>query len=351
MLSEGVSTRKGRRSAYLHRDRIHGVLRARRGARLTAITNGGAIPDTADYDVIEFPDETLVGKVNEDFAIESLAGDIFLLGNRSWRIRRVASGKVWVEDAKGLPPSIPFWLAEAPARTRELSAAVSDLRKEVAARRDGADAIAWLTREVGLPDAGADQIVQYVNQTHALLGCVPTQDRIVAERFFDEAGGMQLVIHSSWGGRINRAWGLALRKRFCVSFDRELQAAATDDGIVLSLVEQHSFPIDDVFQMLRPAIVERELTQAVLASPFFTSGRSAILPQCPRRPSSWGSDRAGFGQYAGVGGHAPQRREEGAGGAAAHAGRGLVGCGFSRTGHVSGQSPGAGRDSGPSAGE
>ena len=271
MLSEGVSTRKGRRSAYLHRDRIHGVLRARRGARLTAITNGGAIPDTADYDVIEFPDETLVGKVNEDFAIESLAGDIFLLGNRSWRIRRVASGKVWVEDAKGLPPSIPFWLAEAPARTRELSAAVSDLRKEVAARRDGADAIAWLTREVGLPDAGADQIVQYVNQTHALLGCVPTQDRIVAERFFDEAGGMQLVIHSPWGGRINRAWGLALRKRFCVSFDRELQAAATDDGIVLSLVEQHSFPIDDVFQMLRPAIVERELTQAVLASPFFTN--------------------------------------------------------------------------------
>ena len=142
MLSEGVSTRKGRRSAYLHRDRIHGVLRARRGARLTAITNGGAIPDTADYDVIEFPDETLVGKVNEDFAIESLAGDIFLLGNRSWRIRRVASGKVWVEDAKGLPPSIPFWLAEAPARTRELSAAVSDLRKEIAARRNGADAIA-----------------------------------------------------------------------------------------------------------------------------------------------------------------------------------------------------------------
>jgi ATP-dependent Lhr-like helicase len=272
MLSEGVLTRKGRRSAYLHRDRIHGVLRARRGARLAAITNGGAIPDTADYDVIEFPDETVVGKVNEDFAIESLAGDIFLLGNRSWRIRRVASGKVWVEDAKGLPPSIPFWLAEAPARTRELSAAVADLRREVAAGlADPAGAAAWLRRETGMPDAGAEQIVQYIQETYALLGCVPTQDCIVAERFFDEAGGMQLVIHSPWGGRINRAWGMALRKRFCLNFDRELQAAATDDGIVLSLVEQHSFPVTDVFQMLRPAVLERELTQAVLASPFFTN--------------------------------------------------------------------------------
>jgi ATP-dependent helicase Lhr and Lhr-like helicase len=271
MLSEGVSTRKGRRSAYLHRDRINSALRARRGARLAAITNGGAIPDTADYDVIEFPEETLVGKVNEDFAIESLAGDIFLLGNRSWRIRRVGSGKVWVEDAKGLPPSIPFWLAEAPARTRELSAAVSDLRKDVVARLEDPEVTTWLKHEIGLPDAGAEQVVQYVRDTQAVLGCVPTQDRIVAERFFDEAGGMQLVIHSPWGGRINRAWGLALRKRFCVSFNRELQAAATDDGIVLSLVEQHSFPIGDVFQMLRPAIVERELTQAVLASPFFTN--------------------------------------------------------------------------------
>jgi ATP-dependent Lhr-like helicase len=272
MLCEGVSTRKGRRSAYLHRDRIHGVLRARRGARLAAITNGGAIPDTADYDVIEFPAEMVVGKVNEDFAIESLAGDIFLLGNRSWRIRRVASGKVWVEDAKGLPPSIPFWLAEAPARTRELSAAVSDLRREVAAMlADPAGATAWLRRETGMPDAGAEQIVQYIQETYALLGCVPTQDCIVAERFFDEAGGMQLVIHSPWGGRINRAWGMALRKRFCLSFDRELQAAATDDGIVLSLVEQHSFPIGDVFHMIRPAVLERDLTQAVLASPFFTN--------------------------------------------------------------------------------
>ena len=270
MLSEGVETRRSRRSAYLHRDRIHGVLRARRGARLTAITNGGAIPDTADYRVVEFPSETFVGTVNEDFAIESLAGDIFLLGNRSWRIRRVGSGVVWVEDAQGLPPSIPFWLGEAPARTLELSTAVSDLRKAVAETLpDRAQAIEWLMAEVAMPQGAAEQIVDYVAETVQMLGTVPSQDKIIAERFFDEAGGMQLILHSPWGGRINRAWGLALRKRFCVSFDRELQAAATDDGLCISLVEQHSFPLADVFLMLRPGNLEQNLTQAALASPMF----------------------------------------------------------------------------------
>jgi ATP-dependent Lhr-like helicase len=272
MLSEGIATRQSRRGAYLHRDRIHGMLRPRRGARLTAITNGGAIPDMADYDVVEFPSETFVGKVNEDFAIESLSGDIFLLGNRSWRIRRVGSGKVWVEDAQGLPPTIPFWLGESPGRTRELSGAVSALRRDVAGLLpDRENARAWLAEQVTLPQAAAEQIVGYVADTHAMLGAVPEQERIIAERFFDEAGGMQLVIHSPWGARINRAWGMALRKRFCVSFDRELQAAATDDGIVISLVEQHSFPLSDVFLMLRPAILEATLTQAALASPLFTN--------------------------------------------------------------------------------
>jgi ATP-dependent helicase Lhr and Lhr-like helicase len=272
MLGEGVETRRSRRGAYIHRDRIHGMLRARRGARLTAITNGGAIPDTADYDVVEFPSETIVGKVNEDFAIESLIGDIFLLGNRSWRIRRVGSGKVWVEDAQGLPPSIPFWLGESPGRTIELSKAVSDLRRDVADRiSDRTRAEGWLVDEIMIPQAAAEQIVNYVAETQSMLGTVPGQQCIIAERFFDEGGGMQLVLHSPWGARINRAWGLALRKRFCVSFDRELQAAATDDGIVISLVEQHSFPLSDVFQMLRPAMIEASLIQAALASPMFTN--------------------------------------------------------------------------------
>ncbi len=272
MLSEGVQTWRSRRSAYIHRDRIHGMLRPRRGARLTAITNGGAIPDTADYSVVEFPSETFVGTVNEDFAIESLAGDIFLLGNRSWRIRRVGSGKVWVEDAQGLPPSIPFWMGEGPGRTLELSMAVSDLRQAVAAKLpDRPGAAQWLMDQVAMPQSAAEQIVNYIADTVQALGTVPAQDKVIAERFFDEAGGMQLILHSPWGGRINRAWGLALRKRFCVSFDRELQAAATDDGICISLVEQHSFPLTDVFSMLRPATLEYNLTQAALAAPMFTN--------------------------------------------------------------------------------
>ncbi len=292
MLCEGVAPARGRRGAHLHRDRVNRMLRARRGARLVSITNGGAIPDTADYDVVEAHNETFVGKVNEDFAIESLAGDIFLLGNTSWRIRRVASGKVWVEDAHGAPPTIPFWLGEAPGRSLELSRAVSDVREYVARRaagdgasdgdaagesppeghaRDGETAGAWLQRETGVGPAGAEQIVAYVNETRAVLGCVPTVDRVVAERFFDESGGMQLVLHTPFGGRINRAWGLALRKRFCVNFDFELQAAATDDGIVISLTDRHSFPLDTVFSYLNPATVERDLTQASLAAPMFTN--------------------------------------------------------------------------------
>ena len=283
MLCEGVAPSRGRRGAHLHRDRVNRMLRARRGARLVSITNGGAIPDTADYDVVEAHNETFVGKVNEDFAIESLAGDIFLLGNTSWRIQRVASGKVWVEDAHGAPPTIPFWLGEAPGRTLELSRAVSDVRETVA-RRAAAGAEAgetaeargetpesWLQRETGVGPAGAEQIVAYVNETRAMLGCVPTVDRIVAERFFDESGGMQLVLHTPFGGRINRAWGLALRKRFCVNFDFEIQAAATDDGIVISLTDRHSFPLDTVFSYLNPATVERDLTQASLAAPMFTN--------------------------------------------------------------------------------
>ena len=272
MLCEGVAPSRGRRGAHLHRHRVNGMLRARRGARLVSMTNGGAIPDTADYDVVESPTETFVGKVNEDFAIESLAGDIFLLGNTSWRIRRVASGKVWVEDAHGAPPTLPFWLGESPGRSRELSRAVSAVRENVARRAgDGEEARRWLREETGVGRAGADQVAAYVGETLAALGCVPSVDRVVAERFFDESGGMQLVLHTPFGGRINRAWGLALRKRFCVNFDFELQAAATDDGIVISLTDRHSFPLDTVFSYLRPATVEQDLTQAALATPMFTN--------------------------------------------------------------------------------
>jgi ATP-dependent helicase Lhr and Lhr-like helicase len=271
MLAEGFSTKRGRRAALIHHDAVNHRLRGRRGARLTALTSGGAIPDNADYRVVLEPSETFVGTVNEDFAVESLAGDIFQLGNASWRILRVNSGVVRVEDAKGQPPGIPFWLGEAPARTSELSHAVSDLRVEIERMlADGKNVSEWLTVELQLPPQAAEQIAAYFTDTYRALGVIPSQQTLVMERFFDESGGMQLVLHSPFGNRINRAWGLALRKRFCRSFNFELQAAATDDTIVISLGTQHSFPLDEVFRYLNSKTVRDLLVQALLDAPMFT---------------------------------------------------------------------------------
>ena len=269
MLSDGVASSRGRSGAWLHRDRVNGVVRGRRGARLAAITSGGAIPDNANYLVVAEPEGTTVGTVDEDFAVESLAGDIFLLGTTSWRIRRIEAGRVRVEDAHGAAPSVPFWLGEAPGRTRELSEEVSRIREHLAGAAADGDAVAFLVQECGLDRSGAEQAVAYVRAGVGVLGAVPSNRTLVAERFFDESGGMQLVLHAPLGARINRAWGLALRKRFCRSFNVELQAAATDNGLVISLAEQHSFPLEVVFRFLQPATVEDVLTQAMLPSPMF----------------------------------------------------------------------------------
>jgi ATP-dependent Lhr-like helicase len=318
MLAEGFSTRRGRRSALIHHDGINHRVRARRGARLLALTSGGAIPDNADYRVVVEPSETFVGTVNEDFAVESMAGDIFQLGNASWRILGINSGTVRVEDAHGQPPGIPFWLGEAPGRTAELSRSVSQFREDVerelfnAESADGADGVGndgtknpgaisdrgctdsgpgapgvepWIQRETELSEAGASQLADYFAATFRSLGVIPSQNKLVLERFFDESGGMQLVIHSPFGNRLNRAWGLALRKRFCRSFNFELQAAATDDAIVLSLGTQHSFPLDDVFHYLNSKTVRDILIQALLDAPMFgirwrwNAGRSLALPR------------------------------------------------------------------------
>jgi len=271
MLAEGFSTKRGRRSALIHHDGVNHRLRGRRGARLIALTSGGAIPDNADYRVILDPSETFVGTVNEDFAVESLAGDIFQLGNASWRILRINSGVVRVEDAKGQPPGIPFWLGEAPARTSELSNAVSDFRMEIETRlADGQNPTQWLAQEMRLPADAAEQLGDYFSDAYRSLGAIPSQQTLVMERFFDESGGMQLVLHSPFGNRINRAWGLALRKRFCRSFNFELQAAATDDAIVISLGTQHSFPLEEVFRYLNSKTVRDLLVQALLDAPMFT---------------------------------------------------------------------------------
>ena len=286
MLSEGISTKRGRSGAFLHRDRVHGVVRGRRGARLAAITSGGAIPDNAQFLVLAEPDETVVGTLDEDFAVESMAGDVFMLGSTSWRIRRVEAGRVRVEDAKGAAPTIPFWRGEAPGRTWELSTAVSDLRSKILEQAemgsggffagpatknppDPISAVDFLINDCHLDRRGAEQAVLYVRAGAGALGALPSVNTVVAERFFDEGGGMQLVLHSPFGARINRAWGLALRKRFCRSFNFELQAAATDNGIVISLSDQHSFPLELVFKFLSKETVEEVLTQAMLPAPMF----------------------------------------------------------------------------------
>lgn len=249
------------RWALLHRDGVGQRLRATRRARLTAVTSGGAIADNTDYQVVLEPDGTVVGTLNEDFAIESNGGDIFQLGTASWRILKVSGGVVRVADAQGAPPTIPFWLGEAPARTRELSSEISQLREGALSDR------ARLVEEIG--EAAASQVAEYATAGHGVLGAVPSQQRVIIERFFDESGGMQLVVHAPFGGRINRAWGLALRKRFCRGFGFELQAAANEEAIVLSLGPQHSFPLEEVFDYLHPETAKDLLIQALLPAPMF----------------------------------------------------------------------------------
>jgi len=279
MLSEGYTTRQGVRGAYLHRDTVSGTVRGRRGGKLTAVTSGGTIPDNADYSVLLEPQGISIGTVHEDFAVESLAGDVFQLGNTSYRIQRIDAGKVRVEDAHGAAPNIPFWIGEAPGRSGELSFGVARLRGEIdrlLGRAEGESgaaalerAIDWLHEHLGLNDDAARQIVDYLARARSALGALPTHDTLVMERFFDESGGMQLVLHTPYGSRINRAWGLALRKRFCRNFNFELQAAATEDAIVLSLSESHSFPLDEVWRYLRAATAEQVLVQALLDAPLF----------------------------------------------------------------------------------
>ncbi len=286
MLSEGMASKRGRYGAYLHRDRVNNRLRARRGARLVAITNGGAIPDNANYTVILEPDGIPVGTVDEDFAVEISRGEIIQLGNTSWRVRRVeSSGRVLVEDAHGAAPTVPFWRGEAPSRTEELSLEVGEVRQTISDMTANTapgfvlgskdpEVIAakeWLGRECGLNDSASEQAIEYVVGGRGVLRAIPTQKTIIAERFFDEGGGMQLIIHAPFGGRINKAWGLALRKRFCASFNFELQAAATDNGLNISLAEQHSFPLDDVFRFLSEETVQHVLEQASLDSPIFAT--------------------------------------------------------------------------------
>ncbi|HEX6689792.1 MAG TPA: DEAD/DEAH box helicase, partial [Burkholderiales bacterium] len=279
MLARGYATNRGRRGALIHYDSVNRKLRARKGTRMTAITNGGAIPEVFDFRVVLEPEGHTVGTLNEDFAIESIPGDVFQLGNTSWRILQINGGVVRVADAAGQPPSMPFWLGEAPARSDEMSTAVSRLRGDLDSLLPGPDAergahdldaaIAFLEKEYQLEKPAAEQIAAYLGETKRALGVVPTANTLALERFFDESGGMQLILHAPFGSRVNRAWGLALRKKFCQGFNFELQAAATEEGIILSLGSPHSFALEDVYRYLHPNTVRETLVQAVLDSPIF----------------------------------------------------------------------------------
>ncbi|MGH9099876.1 MAG: DEAD/DEAH box helicase, partial [Acidimicrobiales bacterium] len=292
----GIVTGRGRRGAYLHHDAVHGRLRPRRAARITALTAGGAIPETGDYRVVLDPEGVTLGSVHEDFAVEANIGDVFLLGTHSWRVRQVEVGTVRVTDAGDAAPTVPFWLGEAPARTAELSEAVGRLRETVDAlleHGDGRGARRAVVSAAGVSPEVADQVVTYLEVGRAALGALPTHRRLVVERFFDESEGMELVVHSPAGARVNRALGLALRKRFCVTFDFELQAAADDDTVVLSLGPQHSFPLSDVPKMVSSRNAEAVLTQAVLLHPMLQArwrwncNRALVLPRArggQRRP-------------------------------------------------------------------
>ncbi len=281
MLAHGYATKRGQRAALVHYDAVHRKLRERRGSRMVAIMSGGAIPEVFDYRVRLEPEGTFIGTLNEDFAIESLPGDIFQLGNTSWRILQIGNGVVRVADAQGQPPSMPFWLGEAPSRSDEMSAAVSRLRAAADSRLPAPDrprepdeldaAVAWLEQDYRLPRPAAEQIAAYLAGGKRALGVVPTAETLVLERFFDEAGGMQLVLHAPLGSRVNKAWGLALRKKFCQSFNFELQAAATEEALVLSLGPAHSFALEEVFRYLNPKTVCETLVQAVLDSPIFAT--------------------------------------------------------------------------------
>ncbi len=297
ILCNGIESSRGRYGAYLMHDGVHGRLHARRGARTIAISNGGAIPDTALFNVILQPEGVQIATLDEHFAVDSSPGDVILLGNSSWRVQRIeAAGRVLVEDAHGAPPNVPFWTGEAPQRTGVLCDGVSDLREAIAAltsnvtpgyispaQPEVSAAIGWLMQECGVCSSGAQQLIAYIVAGRSVLGAVPSKNTIIAERFFDEGGGMQLILHAPFGGRINKAWGLALRKRFCRGFNFELQAAATDNGINISLAEQHSFPLSDVFQFLTEITVKTLLEQASIASPIFktrwrwAAGRSLQL--------------------------------------------------------------------------
>lgn len=222
-------------------------------AEKLSLMNAGTIPEWFDYEVLDLSTRQVIGRLDEEFAFESTPGQVIQLGGSTWKILAIATGRVEVEPADNLAPNLPFWFGDGAGRSSDLSLQVMQLCR-------------WVEQGQAV---GCSSLQDYLSTSLAVLGRLPGPDCIVLERFFDPGGDQHLVIHTLAGARTNRAWGLALRKRFCRQFNFELQAAATDDGLLISLGAVHSFDLPEVMGYLRSSNARDVLVQALLDTPIF----------------------------------------------------------------------------------
>jgi ATP-dependent helicase Lhr and Lhr-like helicase len=227
-----------------------GQLGVAHNADKRCLLNAGTIPEWFEYEVHDAATGRRLGRLDEEFAFESSPGQIMQLGGQNWCIVRITTGRVEVEAAEDQVPNMPFWFGEGPGRSRALSRQVHNLCRDSHNQLD-------------------DQLRAYLEDSRAILGKLPGRNCIVLERFFDPGGDQHLVIHSLFGARLNRAWGLALRKRFCRNFNFELQAAAVDNGLLISLGAVHSFDLSEVPGWLSSGSIGEVLVQALLDTPIF----------------------------------------------------------------------------------
>jgi ATP-dependent Lhr-like helicase len=254
-------------------DRVNGVLSAERSSRLIAFTASGTIPDTADYEVYLQERETSVGQLDEGFVEDLRVGDIFVLGSSSWRVIGFDRSRVLVEDVYGRPPTIPFWLGERDSRTRGLGRMVGAFRRELAGRLDDPHVEAWLQREYHVNGKGARSIAEYFREQRAVTGDVPSDELVLVEHFEDELGQAQIVLHSSYGVKVNNTWAMALARAVEQGHGFHPQTATTDDGILLTLAKEQAGALDpaDLPGTVSSEELEGLAREAVLESPLFRS--------------------------------------------------------------------------------
>ena len=270
-------------------DRVNDRLHARRGSRFLALTSGGTIPDNGLYDVFVAETDLKVGTLDEEFVTESLPGDVFLLGSHAWKIVKVRSDRVLVEDAQGMSPTIPFWKGEHPSRSWELGLAVGRLRRDAAERLDAPDFVAWATDACGLDARAAGAMRAWLVKAGEILDGVPDDQGIVVESFSDEMGGRHAMIHAVFGMRINGAWGMVLREKLRRVFGIVAEASHVDDGILLSFAPGQVPPAPErLVTLVAPEEVDTLLGRALIGTPLFATRfrhcaiRALFIPRMSR---------------------------------------------------------------------